>query len=372
MNARYAPLGSLLLALGLLGLAGCGQAPSTQSSPWAAWNQENKPINFRPGYRYKLEELPLSGNLTSTPWTDSYWPSDHGGIAYRWLRNEKGFDYNLLSQAALRTMTPKDLATLSPAEKYDIFRGRYDFPTVLEERDRTSAKSHYWEGLCHGWAAAALNYAEPQSVLMRNRDGILIPFGATDVKALLSYAEGELSTGTEVYLGERCDATFKRHPWARRRSECKDVNAGAFHVVLANEIGRLKRGFIADVTRDAEVWNHPVYAYSSMIVSQRLPSGGEALGTVVVKTLRTEMSYRLENQQDWNKVGADDFSFTIEYRYRLEINIHGEIIGGSWISGDHPDFLWAKELDPRRNLVDDVDTILRASLKSRGITHLAR
>lgn len=110
-----------------------------------------------------------------------------------------------------------------------------------------------------------------------------------------------------------------------------------------------------------------VYAYTSKIESQRLPSGGEARGMVAVKTVRTEMSYRLENQQDWDKVGAKDFSFTIEYRYRLEINIHGEIIGGSWISTDHPDFLWAKDLDPSRGLVGEIDTILGARLKSRGI-----
>ena len=37
---------------------------------------------------------------------------------------------------------------------------------------------------------------------------------------------------------------------------CEGVNAGALHILLANMVGIRKEGFIADVTRDREVWNH--------------------------------------------------------------------------------------------------------------------
>ncbi len=47
-------------------------------------------------------------------------------------------------------MSLDDLKILSPAEKYDIYVGRYDYPTVQSEWKRTNPEDAHWEGLCHG------------------------------------------------------------------------------------------------------------------------------------------------------------------------------------------------------------------------------
>ena len=58
------------------------------------------------------------------------------------------------------------------------FRGGFDEPA--------------WAGYCHGWAPAANRFEEPLPVTVRNADGVEIPFGSSDVKALLTYFEAEV------------------------------------------------------------------------------------------------------------------------------------------------------------------------------------
>lgn len=79
------------------------------------------------------------------------WPSQLGGIAHRWnSNNSQDFSYTFNTLAQLQNMTQDQLAQLSPAEKLDIFAGRYDYPTVQSEWQRTSPNDAQWEGLCHG------------------------------------------------------------------------------------------------------------------------------------------------------------------------------------------------------------------------------
>ncbi|NBX17181.1 MAG: hypothetical protein EBR09_07440, partial [Proteobacteria bacterium] len=65
--------------------------------------------------------------------------------------------------------------------------GRFDFPTVQSERRRTSPAAAAWEGLCHGWAPASLEFNEPEPVTVTGENNIKIPFGSSDIKALLSW-----------------------------------------------------------------------------------------------------------------------------------------------------------------------------------------
>ena len=64
------------------------------------------------------------------------------------------------------------------------------------------------------------------------------------------------------------------------RNECKDTNAGAFHIVIANQIAHMDEGFIVDVTRDAEVWNQAVQGFDVKEIETKEPSAGSAEGTV--------------------------------------------------------------------------------------------
>lgn len=309
-----------------------------------AWNRQNDPMQMGQGYQTQPEALPSQGQLSLTPWTDTYWPSNQGGISARWNNpNPQPFGYEPPNQQQVAQMSLDQLKRLSPAEKYDIFMGRFDYPTVRSERQRTQPHNADWEGLCHGWAAAAYLYQEPKPVLLRNGYGQEVPFGSSDIKALLTYYQGQVGQSTTQFLGSRCNLDLGRNPGGANTIECRDTNAGAFHVVLTNQIGLRKEPFIADVTRDLKVWNQPIYSYNTRVLNQRNgASAGAAQGTVKETTFRTNITYTVEVPPNWNALnGTPGFrSFTETYEYRVEINAQNQIVGGEWLTANRPDFLW--------------------------------
>lgn len=324
---------------------GCGSRTPDLAKTREAWDEVNNPIRIGDGYVTKFSELPVAGALQATPWSDDYWPSNQGGIARRWkLDNSNAFTYRSPSLEELRQATTAQLARMSPAEKLDVFLGDYSYPTVQFERSRVSPENEHWEGICHGWAAAALNFDEPKPVLMSNADGIQIPFGAADIKALLSYFQGNVGRTTGGFLGARCNVDLEQSPQDARNPECRDTNAGSFHLVLTNEIGIRKKGFIADLTRDRMVWNQPVHGYSSRIVTKQAPSPGAAAGTVIEHLVETTITYTAEIEPEWSSVVGTEAqnNASVSYLYRLELNAEGEIIGGAWSVSDRPDFLWTQ------------------------------
>jgi hypothetical protein len=226
--------------------------------------------------------------------------------------------------------------------------GRFNYPLVREVRGSTSSHAEYWQGICHGWAPAALNHAEPAPVTVTGPSGIAVPFGSADVKALMDYYYADNSKPS-AFLGVKCQAgnggnIFRRiaSPFLNGAS-CDDVNAGALHVILSNELGIRHQGFIADVERWREVWNQPVYGYSSQATGTRAPSSGSAPGTVREIVVHTEMFYADElDPTRWEPVvGTDNFKKGIEkYDYAVELDAAGRIIGGQWLSAARPDFLW--------------------------------
>src|SRR5690606_23843040 len=125
------------------------------------------------------------------------------------------------------------------------------------------------------------NYPEPEKTVVTNKDGIKVPFGSSDVKALLAMHDSYNSKGWNARVGERCSANGKvpgeaypdkdkyPNPPSKEQAEapeCQDINAGSFHIILANMIGINSHGFVAEVDRFADVWNQPVTAYSSKVV----------------------------------------------------------------------------------------------------------
>ncbi|MES2962592.1 MAG: hypothetical protein V4760_01795, partial [Bdellovibrionota bacterium] len=124
-------------------------------------------------YESRLDRLAKSGRAEIKPWSDTYWPSREGGAAYRWQSAGGGKEltdphyYRPHDSYALAEMSDESLAKLSPAEKYDIIQGRFDYPTVRKEASRTSPEMPKWHGLCHAVAIATTNFAEPRTVHYR-------------------------------------------------------------------------------------------------------------------------------------------------------------------------------------------------------------
>jgi hypothetical protein len=163
---------------------------------------------------------------------------------------------------------------------------------------------------------------------------------------------------------------------------CADTNAGAFHVVIGNQLGNMREGFSFDKTRDAEIWNQPAYKYESKVVSDTpvnytVPRGKGLARVTKLREYETKLYYADDTDYGWSfyfptlsklfSHPADDFMreydryqqlllnegditeretypesilASADYRYNVELDSKGDIVGGNWITLDRPDFLW--------------------------------
>lgn len=334
------------------------------------WNGANSPagisrITGKP-VNYRLSALPLRAELSNPHyiWSDTFWPAKLGGIAYRWNNepNPEPFKYRLLSKMEVKAASVSDLERLSPSEKYDIYMGNYNYPLTKKVLSMNSPRDLWWEGICHGWAQAAVMHIEPARNDLRNPDGVLVPFGSSDVKGLIDFYYAKVhQTNKRFQVGKRCKAvgkvpgegdrrdrvTAEPSASARNSADCSDVNAGAFHVVMANMIGLNDKGLVVEIDRYNDVWNQPVGKYDAEIISRN----GNKVHVRMNMTYGEELN--LLTPEEANDVGGFMSMFHVTgtpanttrnriYDYILELDNMGNIVGGEWISNSRPDFLWSK------------------------------
>ncbi len=373
-------------------LFSCGDFSNTPkgSQPKKEWNSNHDPHIMQQGhnYEYKFDKLPMKGELKKKPWSDDYWPDYKGGISYRWNDEnsveESRYKYHLLSK---HDVSKTDLRILSPAEKFDIYLGRFDFPKTKEERTRTEVLTNYnipeWEGLCDGWAPATLFFDEPGPVVMKGKTGIDVPFGSSDVKALLVHFVKEVEAPTQ-FLGTRCEVDMNKlriklnrglithREYQEELELCSGLNAGTFHVILTNQIALKHEGFIVNIDIGPEIWNQAVFKFGSKIISDRKGHSSEAApGTVREVEIETQMYYVDESPQNWER--NQEMSQDVElYQYRIELNAKDIIIGGTWISEKRPGFAW-KQDKPRfqGKTFEAIRDIYEASLKNNAVANVS-
>src|SRR5690606_24809793 len=159
-----------LVVLASLALVGSAQA--------AKWDRANNPNYFNGIAKNNMElsfsKLPLEATLKDDRlgWSDSYWPSFLGGVAYRWNHpNPEPFKYKFHTREEILKMSQEELSQLSPAELYDIAMGDYRFSLTKKVLKTYSPRDLWWEGICHGWSQAASNYPEPDKTVVTNKDG---------------------------------------------------------------------------------------------------------------------------------------------------------------------------------------------------------
>jgi hypothetical protein len=333
------------------------------------WSSGDRPSRFASHLERRASDLPASGEAERVPWPGSYWPTSEDSINFRW----------------------DGASSRSPAEKYEAAYGATGVEDAVSEHygidSRTDAKTcteksqckdgeacakrrgasagrciPAWFGICHGWAAAAVLFPEPQHDVAVN--GVI--FKIQDIKALLSLAHNI----TEAkFLSERCDGGGAESPieydeHGRPPPACRDSNAGTFHIVVANLLGLRKKSFVMDRAFDIEVWNQPIRGYS--VVDQRAvtaeeanlllgvppqdagPAAGYLFNSKAASLLhvKTDVSYIAESasETDGNLSSSiETYTKVIHYEYILELDADGLIIGGEWVEGskrNHPDFLW--------------------------------
>lgn len=295
-------------------------------------------------YTKNFNEIPIFAQVKSESkyWSGHYWPYNEGSINNRW--NARNFRYlpELVNKEEISKLRIPEIAALSPSEKLDLLNGNYHYPFVHEVAKVYNTRAKNWEGICNGWAAASLNHNEPEPKVLVNPDGIEIPFGSTDIKALLSYyyAYGFRPLDTHQ-MGVRCNERKKLSSF-----ECnEDLNPGAFHVVLGNRIGLESESFIADTERGQQVSNHPIWGFYSEVLSEEGPQKISAPGTTRVLKMKTVVIYVKGMGVNWRPVlrTKNQGYFDEIYHYYLELDEKSNIIGGEWISSNRPDFIWRME-----------------------------
>jgi hypothetical protein len=376
----------------------------------------------------EMEKLKLlSGKVEIQPWSGHFWPYAAGLIAARpfdpdFLKNfswKARYDYakeNTL-QSWLLADDSKDLNRLSPAEKYDLIFG--DPNGTLTDTMWAQGKLYFdrfgkvegWMGICHGWAPAAIMEARPKhSAEINYADQAKIHLKPAEVKAYLSY-----SWATNEYpaisLGERC---YKKNPDRDENGrlidpECQDMNPATWHIAMVNKVGLQKRSFVMDSTFDYEVWNQPISEYSYKYVHPitKAVSESAADSTLALSDypndpfakyrgsnahsivgVRMKVAYISENGVPVAETDNenDDSIVWTSYEYDLELDNAGNIVGGEWISSNHPDFAWipyqqavpktpwdakVKNLawDPNKKSTEELNLWVQAATRSSRVLH---
>lgn len=331
-------LKSSLLTLSLI-IVGCGPAPDMpeyKSATVELLDTKDEKVFYL---------LPSKGEVKNGEkyWSGDYWALNKGNINHRWNSPMlETWDYLSPTREELVMMLPEQVAQLSPAEKFDLYLGRYHYPLKEEVYTYADRNAADWEGICNGWAPASMNHNEPTPKTVTNPDGVVIQFGSSDIKALLSYYYAFIHrVQTTHQLGRRCPRSGGWFNWNR---DCQnDLNAGSFHIVLANKVGMRNESFMVDIERYKEVWNHPVLSFVSRVEGESEADEESVPGTTKVLKVRTKVTYVDESElNSWEPARgtANQKTVTREYTYFLYLNLKNEIIGGKWMSMDRPDFLW--------------------------------
>jgi hypothetical protein len=199
-----------------------------------------------------------------------------------------------------------------------------------------------------------------KQVLAQNPNSITLPFNAAQI-------------ANDSGLPAKARA-------ASQTPGCMGVNAGTFHIVMANQLGIMKTGFEFDKTRDGQIWNQPARGYTTQILGYQAPSYTSAPGTVRVAKVKSSIQYADDTDYGWTYwnptlkglFGPVDSAFGAEYAtyarmlvnqgistempqypskvmdtanyvYTLDLDANGNIIGGDWLTLDRPDTLWIME-----------------------------
>jgi hypothetical protein len=384
---RFLLSGLLLPGLAIPSVGGCavdsvdgGEGP--RGGKEDAWDSRNDPARFDGQFNYHIEDLPLEGRAEREAWPSTYWPTYDDSINHRWIPD-----------------------TLSPAEKYDRafngwepsadFMGLRPFsrntPTPTEDwdpdyydqlgplaghisgqmgnaRDRQAAIAaggrptgewdvETWWGLCHAWVPAAMLEARPERAVTHN--GVTFEVGDLEALLIAAYNRADADMiGGRCNLGNDSNEPIERDEYGRAVAvECRDTNAGSFHVIMTNYLGLMQRAYAEDRTYDYEVWNQPVVAYEvtklekiSVEEAHELLRAEGMTDTYLFNpdaaslyNVNARTTYITESHASRTPADARDYERDDSYSYILEVDAEGKIIGGEWYGSSRmnlPDFLW--------------------------------
>ena len=278
---------------------------------------------------------------------------------------------------------PEYYEQLGPAaKKWSAFKGNGrarngiddDGDGQIDECDDLDGIEGWW-GSCHAWVPASMLEKEPLEAV--NFNGVR--FEVSDIKALLILLYDE---SRQIAVGERC---IQDNPARDARGriidpDCRNTNAGTFHLLITNMIGLLNRPLGEDRVNNRQVWNQPISGYR--IEKQLEISRGEPLARLNLSPdqaysynelatrfveVRLALDHITESHPSTEAMASTirDFIRTDIYQYILELNDNGDIIGGEWLptdatspnsNEDRPDYLWIA-LGPGKTPIPEIDPL---------------
>lgn len=276
---------------------------------------------------WKFDELPTSGKVPEhqVPYSGYIYPDFAGGTINALRKYDRAFNGGRYSASAYEQW---DTTAFREPSYQQVRTGLFGRRVV----SRVVMTTPHWHGHCNGWAAAAMRHAEPKNNVTRGS----VVFTPADIKALLAeiyiYNETENLAGYETYL-----------------------NAGTFHAVLANWIGKAAYPVGMEADPGKEKWNYPIYEYA-------VSSGRISPRQVEVKT---NIGYAKDSRGEFQQ--SPRIKYTKYFHYVLNLNDAGKIVGGQFYrDSSQIDLLWValrpkpggSEGNARGNPHVDVDKVL--------------
>lgn len=307
--------------------------------------------------------------LSNMMWSGFFWPNYLGGLGFRFKDSNFPINDWGKSREYIRSNSSDKISNemLSPSEKYDIVMGispeeegsltSHQWKLGESEYARTGAVET-WQGICHGWAPAAINFAIPNRQVVFSTSRGNITFNTDDIKALgsLLYSNGKFESS---YVGIRCNSNTPNADYSGRvlDPECFDINPADWHIIATHHLGMGKRPFIIDTVNSVEVWNKPFIGYEYKYKNIQHGVGTNSINSALVD-IETARGLRLGAYRSPNTKFVLGILMTITYldggfvrgnlnnakelslEYDLELDSNYQIIGGEWRSTNHPDFAW--------------------------------
>ena len=213
--------------------------------------------------------------------------------------------------------------TVRSLSKYDrAFNGGRGMATSWERRDTSMTerqpglfggtlfsreRTPDWYGHCNGWTSAAIRHAEPVKSVTRNG----VTFSPSDIKGLLA----------EIYI-------YNHHEVLAGENQ-RTVNAGVFHAIIANWVGRGDHPLGMESDPSEEKWNYPVYAYAT---SSAKKSDREV-------EVKMNIAYSKDSNGEWDE--SPRIKRVKYFHYSLNLDATGKIVGGYFYRDSNViDMLW--------------------------------
>jgi len=310
-------------------------------------------------FKYDSTIKYVSGAPATSPWSSTYWPTFLDSTNFKW--DGKSSAIEKYEKAFKVTGLKVAISQASGVLSQTLFSGQCKTNANCKSDEVCVDRGSYnvsprfvciptWFGVCHAWAPASFMEAPPKRPVIANG----VRFEINDLLALtIQMYNWQLNS--KLYdslhvVGRVCPkftSSFSFDKFGRPTDQtCRDMNAGLFHVIITNIVGREKKTFFFNRRMDREIWNQPFAGYRIRSVSTLSASYARKLmvtrnddyaegspfspNAKTFKLVRTTIWYTEENDPTKVKV-VQSVTTPMELQYILELDSAGKIVGGEWV-----------------------------------------